>query len=438
MVLCKFFQQGNCRFGSKCVNEHFDVKQVIKTDVEAAINGKQWPLSTYGPFKDKPSMPNFIEDQSFEEVRMLCYEAKQKNFFDQFHQQFNKEALEASSKMKALLQMTPEIIDVAISVYDMASDTSCSGATAGKTSNSSTNNPFGMTNAASTNAGSIFAKSNTNTSNNLFGNSGGFAATNQSTNNLFGNTSGFPTQQQQPQQQNSIFGQASKPANSIFGGGTNTNAQQKPSIFGQQQAQTNIFATTGQQQQQTSTGIFGQQNQFATQQNQPNANIFRQAAQPPQGLFAQAAQNMAPQQPQQQQGLFAQAAQQTMGQAAAPGQGLFAQAAQQSQNIFGQAMQQQQQQQQQQTNTNIFQQNQANPNIFQQTQQNTVTQQQVVPSQPPSGLFQQAALQTPNNVSSTLYSRLEDLTPDEVEAFKADYFLPGKIPFNPPPRELIH
>ncbi|XP_065355925.1 uncharacterized protein LOC135950311 [Calliphora vicina] len=447
MVLCKFFQQGSCRFGSKCVNEHFDVKQVIKTDVESAINGKQWPLSTYGPFKDKPSIPNFIEDQSFEEVRMLCYEAKQKNFFDQFHQQFNKEALEASNKMKALLQMTPDIIDVAINIYDLPSDASCSGVGAGKTTNTTnSNNPFGMANAPATNAGSIFAKSNTNTTinatNNLFGNNNTFGATTQATPGIFGNSSGFTTQPQQ--QQTSIFGQAAKPANSIFGGGTTTNAQQKSSIFGQQQAQPSVFASSGPQQQQASAGLFAQQNQFVQQQPQQNSNIFRQATQPQQGLFAQAAQTMQqPQQPQQQQGLFAQAAQQTLGQNPQAGQGLFAQAAQQSQNIFGQAMQQQQQT----TNTNIFQQNspnsgqQTNSNMFQQTQQQAPTQ------QPPSGLFQQAALQTQNsaaqsnqltNVSPTLYSRLEDLTADEIEAFKDICFQPGKIPFNPPPRELIH
>lgn len=34
--------------------------------------GKQWPLSCYGPFRDKPCIPNFIEDQSFEEARFQC------------------------------------------------------------------------------------------------------------------------------------------------------------------------------------------------------------------------------------------------------------------------------------------------------------------------------------------------------------------------------
>lgn len=44
----------------------------LKTDAEGALKGNQWPLSSYGPFRDKPCLPNFIEDQSFEEARHLC------------------------------------------------------------------------------------------------------------------------------------------------------------------------------------------------------------------------------------------------------------------------------------------------------------------------------------------------------------------------------
>ena len=75
-------------------------RQLVKTDLEAAINGKQWPISSFGPFKDKPCIPSFIEDQSFEEIRWLCYEAKQKNCVDQYVQHFSKEVMEANNKMK--------------------------------------------------------------------------------------------------------------------------------------------------------------------------------------------------------------------------------------------------------------------------------------------------------------------------------------------------
>lgn len=418
---------------------------MVKTDVEAAIHGKQWPLSCYGPFKDKRSIPNFIEDQSFEEVRMLCYETKQKNFFDQFNQQFTKEVLEAGNKMNALLQMTPEVVEVLVNVYDSSSDTSGFGAVAGKSTNN-TSNPFGLGNT-----GSIFNKSLTNTSsNNLFANNKTtFATPNPAASGLFSNTSVFA--QQQP---TSVFAQAPKPTNSIFAVGTNTNAQQTASIFAQPQNSSNIFTTTSQQQQpNNANGLFSQQNQFM-QQTQQNTNIFRQAmqsSQPQQGLFAQASQAMQQQQQQvqPQQNLFSMPAQQQQ-----TGQNIFASSTQQTQNIFAQAVQQQQQQQQQ-ISSNIFQQNQPNTasqqqpntNLFQQNQPLS-NPQQIQTQQPAAGTFQQIPMQMQNTAGQTdnnslqptspLYSRLEDLTAEEMEAFKADCFVPGKIPFNPPPRELIN
>lgn len=72
MVICAYFLNNTCRFGTKCHNEHVNVKLTLKTDAESTLKGNQWPLSGYGPFRDKPCIPNFIEDQSFEEVRHLC------------------------------------------------------------------------------------------------------------------------------------------------------------------------------------------------------------------------------------------------------------------------------------------------------------------------------------------------------------------------------
>lgn len=37
MNLCSYFLNGNCRFGSKCVNDHIDVKTLIKNESEAVI-----------------------------------------------------------------------------------------------------------------------------------------------------------------------------------------------------------------------------------------------------------------------------------------------------------------------------------------------------------------------------------------------------------------
>lgn len=47
----------------------------VSTDTSAALNGHQWRLSTYGPFKCKPNFPGMI-DISAEELRQQMYEAR--------------------------------------------------------------------------------------------------------------------------------------------------------------------------------------------------------------------------------------------------------------------------------------------------------------------------------------------------------------------------
>lgn len=47
----------------------------VSVDTNAAINGKQWLLSSYGPFKSKPNFPG-LNDISPEELRFQTYEAK--------------------------------------------------------------------------------------------------------------------------------------------------------------------------------------------------------------------------------------------------------------------------------------------------------------------------------------------------------------------------
>lgn len=425
MVLCKFFQQGTCRFGSKCHNEHFDVRQVVKTDVESAINGRQWPLSTYGPFKDKPSIPNFIEDRLFEEVRLLCYEAKQKNVFEQFHSQFTKEVMEANNKMKALLQMTPEIVDVVIKCYDAPAT-----GFGGDTQAAEKTNPFGLSVNAASSAGSIFAKptgQSVSASSNIFGNSNFGNSTNTGS-GIFGGSANSQPSLNQAQQQNSIFGQAAKTTNSIFGGAS-SNLQQTSNIFSNQQQQPsvitgNLFSQTQQQNPTSGSGLFTQQQQPSVfGQTQQSGNLFAQ--QQSGNMFSQ----VSVQQPQQQQNIFSQAAVPTnngmFGQVSTQNlqqqqQGsIFAQNYQrdQSQNTFNQSMHQQQ-------NTQA-------PNMFQQPQQSVVHEQPL----PPSGFVKKDELQT---VGLSVYSRLEDLSAEEIEAFKAETFLPGKLPCNPPPRELIN
>ncbi|KAH8376760.1 hypothetical protein KR093_001169 [Drosophila rubida] len=400
MGVCRFFQQGSCRFGTKCHNEHFDVKydgstkyfanikrklsirrlfrQYLKTDMEASINSNMWRFSVYGPFKDKPSIPNFIEDQSFEEVRLQAYESRRQNRFDQFHQQYTKEVHDTVNKMKSMLQMTPQIVDMMIKIYETPE---------GVQPAANNNNPFGFAgnNAAQQQASSIFSKP-------ALGSSGG---------NIFG----------------SVAAATPAPGN-IFGGGGSTNNAVGNNIFSSANS-TNIFTQQQQQQQnpfgqpQQQPSIFGQQPQHQQQVVNPFGQPTATAApafgftQPTQATnpspFGQTNTFMAQQQQPQPGGIFAQAAAATV-----PNTG----------NIFAQAVQQQQ--------------------------------------QPPNGFFGQAAVATtgfpsaqvqmqpavqqqqqlPQPTDSSIYSRLEDLTAEEIAAFKADTFAPGQVPFKPPPREL--
>ncbi|VVC95865.1 unnamed protein product [Leptidea sinapis] len=88
VVACRFFQQGNCRFGQNCNYEHSNnpkytyhapakntvndeqLINIVQSDVEAALNGGQWILSCYAPLKDKSCFPG-IQDISQEEARLI-------------------------------------------------------------------------------------------------------------------------------------------------------------------------------------------------------------------------------------------------------------------------------------------------------------------------------------------------------------------------------
>ncbi|KAI8997584.1 hypothetical protein BDB01DRAFT_45601 [Pilobolus umbonatus] len=88
MVICKFFQNGSCKFGNKCNFEHVKSQPwPTGNTTTAATNAKynessiksnlsterpQWQLSVYGPAKEEP---NLIvgTDRSCEEDRYLYY-----------------------------------------------------------------------------------------------------------------------------------------------------------------------------------------------------------------------------------------------------------------------------------------------------------------------------------------------------------------------------
>ncbi|KAJ8935377.1 hypothetical protein NQ314_012788 [Rhamnusium bicolor] len=222
------------------------VKSVVN-DMTTAEKGGQWLLSCYAPFKEKPAFPGF-EDQSFEEVRWGFYEAVKTGTVEQYKQQVQMMLQQAIMKLKSLQSPTPDIINLLKSIYNTPPSSSCGvfGSNNITTSNAYHNAPntfsppqplaFGQQSSSS-----VFAPANQNIFGNLtqpqnafVGNANIFSGVNR---NVFGGQASNPpfgNSQSQTQGVNkSIFGQA----NANFGG------QTTGSIFGGQQS--GLQATTG-------------------------------------------------------------------------------------------------------------------------------------------------------------------------------------------------
>ncbi|CRL08469.1 CLUMA_CG021384, isoform A [Clunio marinus] len=388
MVLCTFFLNGHCRFGSKCVNDHIDLKTLLKTEVEAAINGKQWLLSCFGPFKESAVLPNFIPDRSFEEVRLSFLEASKNGTAQQHVNELIAQYNDSVTKLNQLKMATPDTIQLVANIYNQSVKPDQK-----KTTSSTAN---------------VFAVSNTTSS---------------------------PQQQINPFQTSNIFGGSQQQATamnagSIFGSSTSNNPFQSS-------AQSNMFGSAKTQTSPAASNFSFALNQPAAIQPTPQQSIFGSVAQPNQqtsSIFA------APP-----TGLFSSVLSQPIQQQTNP----FSQPT--TGNIFGQFNQSQQQPQAVQQNVNLFatppSANQT-PNVFGMQQQPQQQQQQ--PSAPTGNIFQiqqpnQQQQQTfggnpfqtqPLKIDDNIYSKPENLTPDELKAFEADSFQLGRIPLIPPPKHL--
>lgn len=353
---------------------------------------------------------------------------------------------EAKQKMQWLTTSNRDIMNMLIEIYNQPDDSSKASAPAG-------GNPFAApiggsaTAAASIFGGATSTSSGFGTGSPAFGGSNTTAgkifgaAPNQSAVNIFGtgpptstpmggnifskpaqtatgapNIFGTPALAQPQQQTNSVFG--GPPVFGASGPSLFSSASQNPqpaggSIFGNANANTssgNLFAQPS---------VFGQpapnQNIFATAPAQPPGSPFTAAPAPASNLFTSAPTFATPPaaQPQQQQNLFT-----------SPFN------AQQSGSPFGQPGQQQQQQ--------------ASQSLFLPAPQ-TAAQPPTMTSTHPSpfgttpgafgGNTQQSAIPLTNQ-TSTIYSRMEDLSKDHLDAFSAERFELGKIPTVPPPREM--
>ncbi|XP_050077762.1 uncharacterized protein LOC126564712 [Anopheles maculipalpis] len=433
MVLCMYFLNNNCRFGSRCNNEHIDIGSMVKNEADVTLKGNQWPLSCFGPFKERNCIPNFIEDQSFEEIRMMYLEAKMQNNILAHQMQLAQMINDAKTKMQCLTAMNRDILNTLVEIYNQQESNTT------KPTNTAAN-PFASIGTVGTNAtaSSIFGGGN---STNTFGSGFGSSATGSGTSGTVGSIFGG----------GSISGQTAQPAGSIFGSAASTTsnifakpAQQVSSgnIFGMSQPTNSVFggpAVMGgglfgsvQQPSQPAAPMFG--SGTTSTNTVAGGNIFANAAtnafaQPTAAsggsvfgggsLFGNNAASAAPAagnfgtiaaQPQQATGLFNSA---SFGNSAPTNAGF---------GSFGSPMQ-------------------AAPTA------NTTTSQNMFLSASAAAPFGTAigsnafgapvASFAPGiTPSTTMYSNMDTLTPEHLAAFKAEQFQLGRIPTVPPPKEL--
>ncbi|XP_072944620.1 uncharacterized protein [Epargyreus clarus] len=357
MIVCKFFQQGNCRYGQSCRFEHIygskysyhaptnapvqqspavtdeQLVNQVQSDVQAALKGGQWILSCYAPFKEKAILPG-ISDLSPEEARLFIYEAKANNNIDAAIAFLNNQTQETRSKYEQLLQPTVNMMKALRSLYN------------GETIQS----PFTTHNQG------------------------------------FGSASNTATSIFRGAVQSSGFGQSTAPNNSIFG-------QTSPNVFNTQQ-NTGIFGS----QPDAAKSIFASANKNVFAPTQPT-NIFQTAQDTAKSIFSQATQNVfGSTQPTNQ----------------APSN-VFAV----SEPMFGQ--------------TDVFKQNPV-ADVFAVPTQTSVFQ---ISDKPTTNVF--GTVNPPQNSymnEDAIYSKMEDLSQSDIEAYESPAFKLGFVPELPPPASL--
>ncbi|KAJ0174884.1 hypothetical protein K1T71_009992 [Dendrolimus kikuchii] len=295
MVVCKFFQQGNCRYGQNCAYEHVygskynyyanapsqpnkpqqtgvtdeQLVNQVQSDVQAVLRGGQWILSSYAPFKEMPSFPGII-NLSPEEARLLIYDATSNNNLDQVISYINKVVKENRSKYEQLLQPNANIINTLRSIYkgETPAEPFTSTVNAGLISN-----PSSLFRSAAQNT-PVFNQSATpsifSQNTNAFSSSSVFAQNKsifgpQNNQSVVNQGQGIFAQSQETAAK-SIFAQASQ---NIFGPQTST-SNQNQNLFNTQ-SPSSIFASANQ-------NIFGPketQNAFLSQTQ--NTNVFQKS-----------------------------------------------------------------------------------------------------------------------------------------------------------------
>lgn len=454
MPLCLYFVAGNCRFGSKCNNDHIDLKVLLKTEVDSLVNGKQWLLSCMGPFKESVCIDNFITDQSFEEIRWGFMESSKNGTVQQFVANFMNEYSNALNKLNELKMLSPETIQLISEIYNTSTEQKSST----NLQSSVKPSPFGSsTNSVTATQQNIFGSSTQSTAafgSSMFGAGNQQPAAAMNTTSIFGGSTNTINPFQAVPQQSS--------ATSIFGGSSNEQKSSfsmsqpgitKPSIFGQQSS---IFGGSQMQQQapQTpSTNIFSQpasafgQNPFSNPVIAPaSTSIFGGTSVPQQAVIPQQAVMpsvfsssfaQSPVAPMQQTSIFGSSNVFQSVPQQPPASNIFASPmssqqvvppVQSSQNIFGVTQNVQQQPISLPSSVFSIQQTQPQPQAMSSSVFNVNP-----PSSSNSNPFQ---AQKPATVDESAYTKQEELTMEELQAFQAANFALGRIPLKPPPQSL--
>ncbi|CAK9814771.1 Nucleoporin-like protein amo1 [Anthophora plagiata] len=315
MVVCKYYRQGNCRFGQYCQFEHINTfggntkvdsysedeytAELVAKEVLSAEKGGQWLLSCFGPLKDRPCIPG-IEDLSPEEVRWEMYQAQKNGMVEQAKLHFQQLCQDMKAKREALKNPTretltklkeilgtgrknttndntsakPSSFSFATPQLGLPSSTTSSNVFGNKTFGTQSN-PFsgGFTTSSNT---SIFARTTT-ASNPVFGSSPAFGSNlgmfggGTNTSSVFGgttNTSTFNTGQN-----TQTFGTSG----SIFGGGTPQTVFRQSNMFGATNQVNNVFGRHQTSQSTTSvfnSGVTTSPSLFSNASSQSNTSIF--------------------------------------------------------------------------------------------------------------------------------------------------------------------
>ncbi|CAL7940084.1 unnamed protein product [Xylocopa violacea] len=307
MVVCKYYRQGNCRFGQYCQFEHINTfgsntktdsynedeytAVLVAKEVLSAERGGQWMLSCFAPLKERPCIPG-MEDVSPEEVRWEMYQAQKTGMVEQAKLHYQQLCRDMKAKREALKNPTRETLTKLKEILGTGNKNTRNDNTSGKSSNfafatphlglpsstPSTNvfHPFSGSFTSSNNT-SIFGRSTT-TSNPVFGstptfgNNLGTFGGGTNTSSVFGGTTNTSTFNTGQNTQN--FGST----NTIFGGGgTSQPVFGKPSIFGTNNQTNNVFARP--QTSQTPTSVFNSgptssPSLFSGTSTQSNTSIF--------------------------------------------------------------------------------------------------------------------------------------------------------------------